>query len=75
MYCCTRKEVHKQRFKEVKMKKEEILKRARELVKHLNFDACIEAYNRLPRGNAIIDVVFDRMEELDPERFDKWLNC
>ena len=75
MYSCPRKDGNKKFRRSEKMKKEEILKRARELVKHLNFDACIEAYNRLPRGNAIIDVVFDRMEELDPERFDKWLNC
>ena len=34
---------------------------------------CVTVYNKLPKGNPIIDLVFDRMEEIDVERFDAWL--
>lgn len=47
--------------------------KARELLKKLNFDECIELYEKLPAGNHMIDLVFERMEELDPIRFDEWL--
>lgn len=50
-----------------------MLERARELISKLNFDECIELFNKLDKGNPMIDLVFDRMEEIDPIRFEEWL--
>lgn len=47
--------------------------RAIELLKKLNFEECIELYDKLNAGNPMIDLVFARMEEIDSERFDNWL--
>lgn len=47
--------------------------RAKELLKKLNFEECIDLYDRLEAGNPMIDLVFERMEEIDPIRFDEWL--
>ena len=52
---------------------EQIMDKAKSLIKNLDWDGCVEAYNKLPKGNPIIDLVFDRMEEIDIERFDAWL--
>jgi hypothetical protein len=49
------------------------MERARTLVQKLDFEGCEEAFNKLPSGHPIIDLLFDRMEELDPERFEKFL--
>lgn len=50
------------------------MERAKQLISKLSFEECIDAYNQMPKGNKIIDLLFDRMEELDKERFDKWLD-
>ena len=55
------------------MTNEQIMAKARLLVKKLNWDECIEVFNKLPKGNPVIDIVFDRMEEIDAKRFDEWL--
>ena len=55
------------------MTKEQIMAKAKTLVSKLDWNGCIEAYNKLPKGNSIIDLVFDRMEEIDAKRFDEWL--
>lgn len=47
--------------------------RAKELLKKLNFEECIVLYDRLEAGNPMIDLVFERMEEIDPIRFEQWL--
>ena len=52
---------------------EQIIKKAKELVEGLSFEECITVFEKLPKGSPIIDVVFDRMEELDAERFENWL--
>ena len=49
------------------------MERAKELIKKLNFEECIAAFEKMPKGNPIIDLLFDRMEELDAERFEEWL--
>ena len=49
------------------------MEKAQKLIGKLNFEECIELYNKLPKGSVMIDLVFDRMEEIDAERFDKWL--
>ncbi len=50
-----------------------MLEKAKALISKLNFDECIELFNKLDRGNPMIDLVFDRMEEIDPTRFEEWL--
>ena len=52
---------------------EQIMNEAKSIVSKLDWDGCVEAYNILPKGNPIIDLVFDRMEEIDPKRFEEWL--
>lgn len=52
---------------------EKNINKAKELVKNLSFEECITVYEKLPKGSPIIDVVFDRMEEIDAERFENWL--
>ena len=47
--------------------------RIKKLLGMLNFEGCIELYNKLESGHPMIDMVFDRMEELDPVRFEQWL--
>ena len=55
------------------MTNEQIMAKAKSLIKNLDWDSCVAVYNKLPKGNPIIDLVFDRMEEIDVERFDAWL--
>lgn len=50
-----------------------MMEKAKKLIKNLSFDECIEVYNRLEAGHPMIDLLFGRMEEIDPERFDDWL--
>lgn len=52
---------------------EEIMKKAEKLVAKLNFSDCEKLFEQLPSGHPMIDLVFDRMESIDPERFEKWL--
>ena len=47
--------------------------RAKELLSKLSFEECISLYEQLDAGNPMIDLVFERMEEIDPERFEEWL--
>lgn len=56
------------------MKEREMVKKANELLAKLDFDDCIILFNTLERGNPMIDLIFDRMEALDEERFDKFLD-
>ena len=49
------------------------MERAKELVSKLNFEECIVAFEKMPAGSPIRDLLMDRMEELDAERFDEWL--
>ena len=55
------------------MTNEQIMAKAKSIIKNLDWNGCVEVYNKLPKGNPIIDLVFDRMEEIDVERFDAWL--
>jgi len=49
------------------------LEYAKKLIEKLNFSDCEKLFERLPSGHPMIDLVFDRMESIDPERFEKWL--
>lgn len=48
--------------------------RITQLLRCLNFAECVQLFEQLPPGTPIIDWVFDRMEELDSERFDRFLD-
>lgn len=52
---------------------EALMDKAKSLIEKLDFDGCVELFNQIPKGNPMIDLVFDRMESIDPERFDEWL--
>lgn len=54
-------------------KMETLMKKAKDMIEKLDFDGCVELFNQLPKGNPMIDLVFDRMESIDPERFEEWL--
>lgn len=49
------------------------MERAKAMVQKLSFDECIEAFNQLPSGSPIMDLLFDRMESLDMKRFEEFL--
>lgn len=48
-------------------------RKAEKLLKLLDFDNCIELFDKLPAGHPMIDLIFARMEEIDAVRFDNWL--
>ena len=53
------------------------LRIAKELLKRLNFEDCIDLYQRMKNKygpHPLIDPIFDRMEEIDLVRFDAWLD-
>lgn len=50
-----------------------MMEKAKKLIAKLNFDECADVYGRLEAGHPIIDLLFERMEEIDPERFEEWL--
>ena len=52
---------------------ETLMKKAKDMIEKLDFNGCIELFNQLPSGHPMIDLVFDRMGSLDPERFEEWL--
>ena len=52
---------------------ETLMKKAKDMIEKLDFNGCIELFNHLTSGHPMIDLVFDRMESLDPERFEEWL--
>lgn len=54
-------------------KMETLMKKAKDMIEKLDFDGCVKLFNQLPKGNPMIDLVFDRMESLDSERFEEWL--
>lgn len=52
---------------------DELMKKAKGLVEKLDFEGCEKLFEQLPSGHPMIDLVFDRMESIDPERFERWL--
>ena len=52
---------------------EALMERAKIMIERLDFNGCIELFNQLPSGHPMIDLVFDRMEAIDPERFEEGL--
>lgn len=52
---------------------EALMKKAKDMIEKLDFDSCVKLFNQLPSGHPMIDLVFDRMEAIDPERFEEWL--
>ncbi len=43
--------------------------KAKQLLSKLNFESCIELFEKLEVGNPMEGLVMERMEELDEERF------
>jgi len=54
--------------------KEILLKEASEKISKLSFDECIKLYNNVDPGNPMIDILFDRMDELDSKIFENFLD-
>lgn len=52
---------------------EALMKKAKDMIEKLDFDGYVKLFNQLPSGHPMIDLVFDRMEAIDPERFEEWL--
>lgn len=52
---------------------EALMKKAKDMIEKLDYDGCVKLFNQLPSGHPMIDLVFDRMEAIDPERFEEWL--
>jgi hypothetical protein len=48
--------------------------RIKALLNKLDFNGCVDLFNRLEKGHPMIDMVFDRMEEIDCDRFEVWLD-
>lgn len=55
----------------MKKTEEQMLDEARELIQNLNFDECLELFEKLPSGSPMERVVLGRMIYLDEERFIK----
>ena len=53
----------------------ELVIKAKELLELLDFEGCVELYNRLPAGHPMIDLVFERMDEIDPAKFEEFLGA
>lgn len=51
---------------------EALMKKAKDMIEKLDFDGCVKLFNQLPSGHPMIDLVFDRMEAIDPERFEEF---
>lgn len=56
------------------MEEIKMTERIKMLLNKLNFEGCIDLFNRLEKGHPMIDMIFDRMEELDCARFEAWLD-
>lgn len=54
-------------------KLEQLLGIAKMKIANLSFEECEEIYDKIEKGNPMIDLLFDRMEEIDEKRFEKWL--
>jgi hypothetical protein len=52
---------------------EKAMQKAKKLISKLDFEGCISLYNQLESGHPMIDLVFDRMELLDSDRFNHFL--
>ena len=55
------------------MAMEELMKKAESMISKLDFEGCEKLFEQLPSGHPMIDLVFDRMESIDSERFEKWI--
>lgn len=51
----------------------ELMEEVRPLVAELTWDGCLKLYDELDSRNPIFGLLFDRMEQIDGERFRKWL--
>ena len=45
----------------------------KELLEKLDFDGCLKLYEELPSGSPIMDFLFERMEAINPVRFEIFL--
>lgn len=52
---------------------EELMKKAAKLIEKLDFEGCEKLFEQLPTGHPMIDLIFERMESIDPIKFDTWL--
>lgn len=48
--------------------------KSKKLIAKLNFEESVKLYNSLPTGHIMIDWLFDHMEKLDEERFERFLD-
>lgn len=55
-------------------KYESLISEAKEKMELLNFEECIILHDRLPKGHVLRNLACDRMEKLDIDRFDLWLD-
>lgn len=58
----------------VKTEKEIFIEKSNKLVEILNFEECLEVFEKIPTGSPLAEILFDRMECLDSERFDNFLD-
>ena len=50
------------------------LERIEGIVGGMDFDTCLEVYYNIPAGHLLMDYIMDRMEELDVERYHRFLD-
>lgn len=49
-----------------------MVEKAKQIVEELSFDECKKLYEDVSGVSPIIEIIFNRMEKIDPVRFDKW---
>jgi hypothetical protein len=52
----------------------ELLSEAKKKIDLLSFDECVTLFNSVEKGSPMIDLIFDRMELLDSNRFVQFLD-
>ena len=56
------------------MSKTNLLSEAKKKIDLLSFDECFTLFNSVEKGSPMIDLIFDRMELLDFDRFVQFLD-
>ena len=52
---------------------EKLMEMAEKRIQGLNWEECELLFTNLEAGHEMIDLIMDRMEDIDEERFNKWL--
>jgi len=58
----------------IKTEKEIFIEKSEKLVEMLNFEECVKMFELTPTGSPLAEILFDRMEYLDEERFNNFLD-